>query len=207
MVAANDEAIPSDAERRFAARLGATAVEVPAGHLAMISHAGEVVNLIEVGRAPACAARGAAAGRSVRWLRADLGGLAGVLDDRFEFLQLAANAAAHLVAEVEHGRIADRVAGVGSLLVATHHASGVEDAEVLRDILLGCPERVLQFADGRIAVTQPVKKLDPRRLAEHAEALGDELDQRLWQRVRNGGGVGHALTVAQAHSCGVDNFC
>jgi pimeloyl-ACP methyl ester carboxylesterase len=47
MVAANDEAIPPDAERQFAARMGATTVEVPSGHCAMISHAEEVAKLIE----------------------------------------------------------------------------------------------------------------------------------------------------------------
>jgi pimeloyl-ACP methyl ester carboxylesterase len=47
LVAANDEAIPPDAERQFAERMGATTVEVSAGHLAMLSHAGEVVKLIE----------------------------------------------------------------------------------------------------------------------------------------------------------------
>jgi pimeloyl-ACP methyl ester carboxylesterase len=47
LVAANDEAIPPDAERQFAARMGATTVEIDAGHLAMVSHADEVVKLIE----------------------------------------------------------------------------------------------------------------------------------------------------------------
>jgi pimeloyl-ACP methyl ester carboxylesterase len=47
LVAANDEAIPADAERQFADRMGATTVEVPAGHLAMISHPDEVAQLIE----------------------------------------------------------------------------------------------------------------------------------------------------------------
>src|SRR6202007_364677 len=46
LVATNDEAIPSDAERMFAQRMGATTVEVPSGHLAMISHPDEVVKLI-----------------------------------------------------------------------------------------------------------------------------------------------------------------
>jgi pimeloyl-ACP methyl ester carboxylesterase len=47
MVAANDEAIPPDGERQFAARMGATTVEVDAGHLAMISHPDDVVALIQ----------------------------------------------------------------------------------------------------------------------------------------------------------------
>jgi pimeloyl-ACP methyl ester carboxylesterase len=47
LVSQNDEAIPPDAERQFAARMGATTVEVPAGHLAMVSHPDETVALIE----------------------------------------------------------------------------------------------------------------------------------------------------------------
>jgi pimeloyl-ACP methyl ester carboxylesterase len=58
LVATNDEAIPPDAERMFAQRMGATTVEVPSGHLAMVSHPGEVVELIE---AAAEAAQGAPA--------------------------------------------------------------------------------------------------------------------------------------------------
>lgn len=46
MVATGDQAIPPDAERQFAARMGATTVEVDAGHLMMISHADQVVKLI-----------------------------------------------------------------------------------------------------------------------------------------------------------------
>lgn len=46
LVASGDEAIPPDAERMFAQRMGATTVEVAAGHLAMISHPDEVVKLV-----------------------------------------------------------------------------------------------------------------------------------------------------------------
>ena len=46
LVAADDEAIPPDAERQFAARMGATTVEVAAGHVAMVSHPDEVTRLI-----------------------------------------------------------------------------------------------------------------------------------------------------------------
>ena len=46
LVAAQDEAIPPDAERLFAGRMGAATVEVAASHLAMVSHADEVAQLI-----------------------------------------------------------------------------------------------------------------------------------------------------------------
>ena len=51
MVAENDEAIPPDAERQFARRMGATTVEVPASHVAMVSHPADVVQLIETAAA------------------------------------------------------------------------------------------------------------------------------------------------------------
>ena len=47
MVAADDQAIPPDAERLFARRMGATTVEVPASHVAMVSHPQDVVQLIK----------------------------------------------------------------------------------------------------------------------------------------------------------------
>jgi pimeloyl-ACP methyl ester carboxylesterase len=47
LVAMQDQAIPPDAERQMASRMGATTVEVPSGHLAMVSHPGDVVTLIE----------------------------------------------------------------------------------------------------------------------------------------------------------------
>jgi len=47
LVAQQDEAIPPDAERQFAARMGATTIELAASHVAMVSHPGAVADLIE----------------------------------------------------------------------------------------------------------------------------------------------------------------
>ena len=47
LVAADDEALPPEAERLFATRMGATTVEIHASHVAMVSHPGEVAELIE----------------------------------------------------------------------------------------------------------------------------------------------------------------
>jgi pimeloyl-ACP methyl ester carboxylesterase len=55
LVAANDEAIPPDAERQFAARMGATTVEVESSHVAMVSHPQDVTQLIETAAAAAAA--------------------------------------------------------------------------------------------------------------------------------------------------------
>lgn len=47
LVASNDEAIPPEAERMFAQRMGASTVEVASSHLAMVSHPADVVRLIK----------------------------------------------------------------------------------------------------------------------------------------------------------------
>ncbi len=47
LVAQNDEAIPPDAERQFAHRMGANTVEIPSSHVAMVTHPAEVAELIE----------------------------------------------------------------------------------------------------------------------------------------------------------------
>lgn len=46
LVATNDEAIPPDAERRFAKRMGATTIELDSSHVAMTSHPDAVADLI-----------------------------------------------------------------------------------------------------------------------------------------------------------------
>jgi pimeloyl-ACP methyl ester carboxylesterase len=47
LVAQNDETLPPDAERQFAARMGASTVEIPSSHVPMVSHPNDVVDLIE----------------------------------------------------------------------------------------------------------------------------------------------------------------
>jgi pimeloyl-ACP methyl ester carboxylesterase len=47
LVAENDQAIPPDAERQFAKRMGATTIKIPAGHVAMVSHPDDVAQLIK----------------------------------------------------------------------------------------------------------------------------------------------------------------
>jgi pimeloyl-ACP methyl ester carboxylesterase len=47
LVGADDQALPPDAERLFASRMGATTVEILSSHVAMVSHPGDVAQLIE----------------------------------------------------------------------------------------------------------------------------------------------------------------
>ena len=56
LVAQDDQALPPDVERMFAQRMGATTVEVPSGHLAMVSHPDDVVRLTETAAEAALAA-------------------------------------------------------------------------------------------------------------------------------------------------------
>jgi pimeloyl-ACP methyl ester carboxylesterase len=56
LVAQDDQALPPDAERMFADRMGATTIEVRSGHLAMVSHPAEVVKLTETAAEAALAA-------------------------------------------------------------------------------------------------------------------------------------------------------
>ena len=53
LVAAKDEAIPPEAERQFAAGMGATTVEIVSGHVAMVSHPDAVTDLIKTAAAAA----------------------------------------------------------------------------------------------------------------------------------------------------------
>jgi pimeloyl-ACP methyl ester carboxylesterase len=62
LVADGDEAIPPDAERQFAKRMGATTVEIASNHCAMISHPDEVVTLIQTAAAAVAAVPVAPAG-------------------------------------------------------------------------------------------------------------------------------------------------
>jgi pimeloyl-ACP methyl ester carboxylesterase len=65
LVADGDQAIPPDAERQFAKRMGATTVEVPTNHVAMVSHPDDVVKLVKD-----AAESVAVPGRSGRLIRA-----------------------------------------------------------------------------------------------------------------------------------------
>jgi pimeloyl-ACP methyl ester carboxylesterase len=47
LVASNDQIIPPDVERTYAKRMAATTVEVPASHVAYVSHPDAVARLIE----------------------------------------------------------------------------------------------------------------------------------------------------------------
>jgi hypothetical protein len=51
-----------------------------------------------------------------------------------------------------------------------------------------------------------VEQLDAHRLAEYAEALGEEVDERVGEGVGDGGRVVHAADRTPFHNCGVDKL-
>jgi pimeloyl-ACP methyl ester carboxylesterase len=56
LVATGDEALPPEAERLFASRMGAATIEISSSHVAMVSHPDEVAELIETAAAAVSAA-------------------------------------------------------------------------------------------------------------------------------------------------------
>ena len=104
---------------------------------------------------------------------------------RAELVELAAQAAADLLAQLEHALVGDRVAREVALLAAAHQTAAQQHPEVLGDVLLRGAGRALELLDGRGRLAQRVEQADAHRLAEHAKALGDQLHQRGRQRVRN----------------------
>src|SRR5262249_21323328 len=97
--------------------------------------------------------------------------------------ELALETAADVLAEREDAFVDDAVVDVVSVLAPADDAGLGEHAKVLRDVLLRAPERLSQFIDARLALAQPVEQPDPHRLADHAEARGDQLDELIRQRV------------------------
>jgi hypothetical protein len=53
----------------------------------------------------------------------------------------------------------------------------------------------LELADGGVTLAQVVEQLDPHRLAQYAEPLSDEVDERVRKRVREWSLIRHAGTV------------
>src|SRR5581483_10313609 len=117
-----------------------------------------------------------------------------------ERLQLALEAAADLLAEVEHARVDDPVVDVGACLAAADDPRLEQQAEVLGNVLLRGPGRLDQLLHGRLATVQPelLEDADAHRLAEDAEPLFDQLDER----VEAGEGASSDLRQrTQPHGC------
>ena len=53
-----------------------------------------------------------------------------------------------------------------------------------RDVLLAATDRRSQVSDRGLAGAKLIKQLDPHRLADHPKPLGDQVHQRVWERMR-----------------------
>src|SRR5947208_2407791 len=125
--------------------------------------------------------------------------------DAVQRLEPPLEAAADVLAQREDALVGDRVAGVVALLPPPHDSGRAEHAEVFRDVLLGGPDQRGQLEHGRLALAQVVEELDPRRLAQHAKALRDQLDEVVWKGMgRAHAGVGPARwwNAIRPLSCG-----
>src|SRR4030095_1319717 len=87
--------------------------------------------------------------------------------------------------EHEDALVGDRVVGEVAAPAPPHDSSPFEHAEVLGDVLFCCPDRRGELEHARLALAKPVEQLDPGRLAQHPEALRDQLDQVVGERVLN----------------------
>ena len=104
---------------------------------------------------------------------------------RVELVELAAQAAADVLAQLEHALVGDRVAREVAVLAAAHQTAAQQHPEMLGDVLLRGAGRPLQLPHGRRGLAQGVEQADAHRLAEDAKALRDQLDERGRQRVGN----------------------
>src|SRR6266545_3664356 len=107
-------------------------------------------------------------------------------DELAERLDLLLQAAADRLAEREDALVDDPVVGEVALLAPRDDPAPLQHAEMLGDVLLRRLDQLGQLEHARLAVAEAVEQLDPGRLAQRAEALGDQLDQIIGKRVRDG---------------------
>ena len=96
------------------------------------------------------------------------------IDEIREFREVAGKAGLGLFEEREHVWVGELVADACSFLVAGDDPRALEDAEVLRDVLLRRLERVDQFLHRCRLRRKTCDEFDAQRLTEHAQALRDE---------------------------------
>src|SRR5262245_28125886 len=118
--------------------------------------------------------------------------LGGAGDECVERRELGLQRAADLLAEREHPFVGDSVVDVVAAFAAGEHPGVDEHGEVLRDVLLAGAELLGEGRDAQLFVPEQVEDAHAQRVAEGAEAAGDQLGQVFGQRV----GKRHATIVA-----------
>jgi hypothetical protein len=97
------------------------------------------------------------------------------LDQLRELVELAGEARFGALEQLQNMGIHKLVADTDALLVTRYDACPLQDAEMLRDVLLGRFQRVDEFLHARGADRQAVDELYPHGLAEHAQAFRDQV--------------------------------
>src|SRR6266508_251842 len=97
-------------------------------------------------------------------------------DQLTQAAKLLLDGAADVLAEGEHALVDDSVVDVVAVLAPAEDAGVGEHGQVFGDVLLRAADRFGELADGGLAVAEPVEQPDPHRLADRAEAAGDQLD-------------------------------
>jgi hypothetical protein len=64
----------------------------------------------------------------------------------------------------------------GAVLAPAHQAAGEENLQVLGDVGLAAAGELDEVADGVFPGAERLEEAEPHRLAQGAEALGDEVD-------------------------------
>lgn len=96
--------------------------------------------------------------------------------------QVRRKASAHHVAEREDVRIRDRIVGEQSVLAARHEVVREQQLQVLGEVRLPESGRLDKLGHRHFPAAQHVEDLQPHRLAQHLEALGDAYQQFRVQR-------------------------
>src|SRR5919198_1415239 len=106
-------------------------------------------------------------------------------------------AAADCFAKRVDGLVGDPVAPEVALLAAGDDARALEQDEVLGDVLLRRANECSQLEHRGLAFAEPVEQPDPRRLGQRAQALGDQLDQLVGERMRHRGAPAPSVPVGR----------
>src|SRR5690349_1884110 len=112
-------------------------------------------------------------------------------EESVQLADLPMQAAAYVLAELEHSLVGDRVAGEVAVLRAGHEAGPEQHAQVLGHVLLRGAGGLLQLLHGRVVLAERVEQLDPHRLAEYPEALRDQVHERVGKGMGNFDRLGH----------------
>jgi hypothetical protein len=107
----------------------------------------------------------------------------GASDECVQACELRLERAADLFAEREHALVGDSVVDMGAVLATGEHPCVYQHGEVLGDVLLAGAELLREHGHAELLVTEQVEDAHPERVAEGAEAAGDQFGEIFRERV------------------------